>query len=324
MSKRIFVVEDETLTVNLLKLYLEFMGYEFAGNADNGEEALERIAKSQPDLVLMDIVLNGKMDGIEVASRLRDEGKVAVIYLTAYSDAETLARAKPTEPIGYITKPFTDQGLKAGIEMGLYKLEMERKQQRILDGVVQTIAELVRLHNPLLHEAQIRAAALAEAIATEMHLPAKEVKGIRIAALLHGIGMTAMSVDLMSSRHKQLKSPVKEHFERHPVIAWKLLKDIEFPTPVADMVYQHMERLDGSGYPRGLDGDSIMKGSRIVAVSCALAAMLRPHGNEPAESEDDALLEIERGSGTLFDAEVVDACVRLFREKGFSKKELVS
>lgn len=269
MSIKIFVVEDDALTVAQLQMYLEELGYQFAGSADNAEAALEQIEQARPDLVLMDIKLPGAMDGIEAAARLHADSTIAVIYLTAYAEDDLVARAKLTEPFGYLLKPFSKKALKAGIEMGLYKSEMERKQQRILDGVVQAIAELVKLHNPFLHDAQIRAAELAAAIATELHLPAQEVNCIRLAAMLHGIGMVAMSVDLFDSRRMPLQGVVKAHFQTHPEIAYRLLKGIEFPCPVAEMVYQHMERLDGSGYPRGLSGQAILPGARVVAVACA-------------------------------------------------------
>lgn len=315
---RIFVVEDDALTVEQLQQYIEEMGYLFAGTADNAEDALAQIKQTQPDLVLMDIRLNGAMDGIEAAAKLHADGAVAVIYLTAHAEDDLLARARLTEPLSYLLKPFTRQELKASIEMGLYKSEMERKRQRIFDGVAQAIAEMVKLHNPFLHDAQTRAAALAAAIATELQMPVQEVKGIRLAAMLHGIGMVAMSVDLFNSRRTPLQGVVKAYFQTHPEIAWRLLKDIEFPYPVAEMVYQHQERIDGSGYPRGLSGNAILPGARVVAVACEVATLLRPHGIEAAASVEDALKELEQGSGTLFDARVVDACVRLFRKNGFA------
>lgn len=127
MSKKIFVVEDDALTVNQLQLYIEEMGHQFAGTADQAAAALEQIGQTKPDLVLMDIRLPGAMDGIEVAAKLRADCAAAVIYLTAYADDNTLARAKLTEPFGYLVKPFTKQELKASIEIGLYKSEAEAK-----------------------------------------------------------------------------------------------------------------------------------------------------------------------------------------------------
>lgn len=127
MSKSIFVVEDDALTVKQVVTYLEEMGYQLAGTASSAEAALEQIKLTRPDLVLMDIRLEGAMDGIDVAKRLRADSTAAVIYLTAYAEDDLLARAKLTEPFGYLLKPFTRKELKASIEIGLYKSEMDRK-----------------------------------------------------------------------------------------------------------------------------------------------------------------------------------------------------
>ena len=132
MSKSIFAVEDDALTAALLGRYIEEMGYRIAGKADNGDAALHQIRQTQPDLVLMDINLKGKMDGIEAAARLQADGVVPVIYLTAYADGNLLARAKLTEPYGYLVKPFTKQSLQASVEMGLYKGDMERQRLEML------------------------------------------------------------------------------------------------------------------------------------------------------------------------------------------------
>lgn len=148
MNKKIFVVEDNALTVEQLQQHIEEMGHQFAGKADNAEAALKQIKLTKPDLVLMDIRLKGAMDGIEIAAKLRADGAVAVIYLTAYADDNTLARAKLTEPFGYLVKPFTKQELKASIEIGLYKSEMEAKLAEQFD-------ELQRW-NAILEEREMR------------------------------------------------------------------------------------------------------------------------------------------------------------------------
>lgn len=314
MSTKIFVVEDDALTAAQLKRYIEEMGYQFAGKTDNAESAVDEIMQSEPDLVLMDIRLNGATDGVEAAARLQADSAVALIYLTAYADDEILARAKLTEPYGYLVKPFSKQALQASIEMGLYKSDMERKQRRLYDAVVQTITELVKLHDPYLIGVQTSAAQLAEAIAIELHLPKPEVRGIRLAAMLHGIGLVGIPSSL-TCYGAPLQGLQRAIFQNHPKIAWRLLKDLEFPYPVAEMVYQHMERLDGSGFPRGLSGAAILPGARIVAVACMAAKMLCARGHESPAGVEKAIKALEQSRGTLFDAKVVDACIRLIREK---------
>ena len=134
MNKSVFVVEDDALTATLLEQYIEEMGYQFVGKADTAKTALQKIRLIHPDLVLMDIKLKGKMDGIEVSTQLRDS-EIPVIYLTAYADENLMARAKLTEPYGYLVKPFTKLGLRASIEMAFYKSDMERQQRELLNHI---------------------------------------------------------------------------------------------------------------------------------------------------------------------------------------------
>ncbi|MFA5422317.1 MAG: histidine kinase dimerization/phospho-acceptor domain-containing protein [Phycisphaerae bacterium] len=125
-KKLILVVDDAPDTIKLIKFGLEKHGYDVL-TATSGREALELACDEKPDLVLMDIVLKGKMDGIEAAGQINSRFNIPVIYLTAYTEDEKLARAKVTEPFGYIIKPFEDRELRFAIEIGLYKAEMENE-----------------------------------------------------------------------------------------------------------------------------------------------------------------------------------------------------
>lgn len=128
MSKiKILVVEDESIVAMDIKHRAESLGYEITNVTPSGEEAIQMIKDNTPDLVLMDIVLKGKMDGIEAAQNIHDKFDLPVLYLTAYSDEETLKRAKVTEPFGYIIKPFENRELHSAVEIAIYKHEMEKK-----------------------------------------------------------------------------------------------------------------------------------------------------------------------------------------------------
>ncbi|MGZ4856738.1 MAG: methanogen output domain 1-containing protein [Methanobacteriaceae archaeon] len=129
MSKyRILVVEDEAIVAMGIKEKLEDLGHEVVDIVFNGEEAVEKAIKIEPDLILMDIILKGDMDGIEAASEIRNRLDIPIIYLTAYSDEEILKRARMTEPYGYILKPFNNSELNANIEMALYKHKEDEKK----------------------------------------------------------------------------------------------------------------------------------------------------------------------------------------------------
>ncbi len=148
-SARILVVEDERIVAKDLQSQLEKLGYAVPVVAASGAEALQKAAETRPDLVLMDIRLKGKMDGVETSQLVRDQFNIPVIYLTAYADENTLKRAKITEPFGYIVKPFEERELRTNIEIALYKHRMERKLREselwlattlksIGDGVITT------------------------------------------------------------------------------------------------------------------------------------------------------------------------------------------
>lgn len=124
---KILVVEDESIVAMDIKHRLESLDYHVSDIASSGEEAVEKVDKTNPDLILMDIVLKGEMDGIDAAQLIKDRFDIPVVYLTAYSDDKTLKRAKITGPFGYIIKPFEDQELHSAIEVALYKHMMESK-----------------------------------------------------------------------------------------------------------------------------------------------------------------------------------------------------
>ncbi len=147
--KKVLIVEDERITAEDIKQTLESLGYEICNVVSNGEEAIKQAEKLKPDLVLMDIVLKGKISGIEAAEKISSDLNIPVIYLTAYADEATLQQAKLTAPLGYIVKPFTERDLRTAIEIALYRAEMEKKLKEqkewfytilksIGDGVIST------------------------------------------------------------------------------------------------------------------------------------------------------------------------------------------
>jgi PAS domain S-box-containing protein len=146
---QILVVEDEAIVAEAIRRKLLKRGYAVPSTASSAEEAIKKVEENKPDLVLMDIVLQGEMDGIEAAEQIRTRFNIPVVFLTAYSDDKTLLRAKITEPFGYIIKPFKERELSIAIEIALFKHEMERKLKEkeewlsttlksIKDGVIAT------------------------------------------------------------------------------------------------------------------------------------------------------------------------------------------
>ncbi len=128
---RILLVEDERLVAMSLKLQLRALGYEVVGVAASGQDAIEKAGELRPDLILMDIHLEGDMDGVEAAAEIHKQFQLPVIYLTAFSSQDILERAKVTEPMGYILKPYEDRELQVVIETALYRFQAEQKRSTL-------------------------------------------------------------------------------------------------------------------------------------------------------------------------------------------------
>ena len=139
---RIMIVEDETIVAADVRFSLEKAGYEICAMAVSGESAIEKAQVSQPDLILMDISLQGEVDGIEAAKTIHAKLNIPIIFLSAYADQDILSRAKVSEPFGYLLKPFHPRELYTSIEMALYKAKMEREREALHQENSRLIQEL--------------------------------------------------------------------------------------------------------------------------------------------------------------------------------------
>ncbi len=320
----ILVVEDEAITAKDLQATLEDLGYAVCGTASTGAEAMQKAEAGRPDLVLMDIVLQGKMDGIEAAEQIRANWGIPVVYLTAHSDAETIRRASITEPYGYIVKPFNDRELHSNVEISLYKSRMDRlyresskRIEKNLRGTIDCISRLIRMRDPFLNRNQEKVTTLSCAIAREMGLPADKIEGVRVGSLVHALGLMNVPAEMLAPPD-MLSGDRFLLYNQYPKIGFELLKSIDFPWPVAQIVLQHRELLDGSGFPEGLKGEAIIQEARIVGLAHAVASMLAGANGRPGATLEETLAQIVRGKGLLYDGVGVDMCVKLFMEKGFS------
>jgi putative two-component system response regulator len=181
---------------------------------------------------------------------------------------------------------------------------------------IQVMVSAVETRDPYTAGHQTRSAHLALAIATEMGLPQEKTDGIRMAGSIHDIGKLSIPAEILSKPTKLTEiefSLIKEHAKR----GFEMLKDVESPWPLAEIVLQHHERMDGSGYPRNLKGDDILMESRILAVADVVESMASHRPYRAGLGIDVALEEIEKNKGILYDEAVVDTCLRLFLEKGF-------
>ncbi len=157
---------------------------------------------------------------------------------------------------------------------------------------------------------------LARAIAQEMGLPADVAENIRMAGVIHDIGKMSVPAEILSKPSK-LTSLEMELIKIHSQTGYDIVKDADLPYPIAEVVLQHHEKLDGSGYPQGLKDGQILVESQIVAVADVVEAVASHRPYRPALGIDIALEEIEKNKGVFYKTEVVEACLTLFREKGF-------
>jgi len=205
-------------------------------------------------------------------------------------------------------------------QAGEQLLETMESLRKAVSTTIQVMVSAVEARDPYTAGHQRRVADLARAIATEMGLPKEKIEGIRMAGSIHDIGKLSIPAEILSKPTRLLDiefSMIKEHSRK----GYEMLKDVESPWPLAEIVYQHHERMNGSGYPRNLKGDEILMEARIMAVADVVEAMASHRPYRPTLGIDAALKEIEDNRGILYDVDVVDICLRLFREKGFQLKD---
>jgi len=444
MSHKILLVEDDKTTILLLNKFIRDLGYNIIHTVPTGEEAIHEIIKFSPDVVLMDIILGGQIDGIETARQINDIHSIPVIFITSSSDSNTLKRALTTNPSGYIVKPVDKKELKSAIELAILRHEMEDRlkeselrfftilnsigdavfvmdtadqityvnpnAERITEftidkllgkhfnevmniryngltgstdvmndeihynyfitqsgrkvpvdfsvspisdingersgsviilrddtervnsemklkesfvqikkavgGIIQAMAQTLETRDPYTAGHQRRVANIAKTIAEEMQLPEKHIEGIFMAGIIHDLGKICIPTEILS-KPGRLSAIEFDLIKTHPQIGYDILKTIEFPWPLAEMVLQHHEWCNGSGYPRGLTNNDILIGARIICVANVVEAMASDRPYRPALGIEDALEEITNKKGKHFDSDVVEICIKIFREKHY-------
>jgi PAS domain S-box-containing protein/putative nucleotidyltransferase with HDIG domain len=277
------VMTPESLQISA-KVFEEEMKLEASGTADPDRIRIVEVEQYRKDgsIVLMENHL----------SFMRDEAK---------------------KPVGIISVSHDITARKRAEEELQRTLESLRKS---FAATIQVMVAAVESRDPYTAGHQISSADLARAIATEMGLPPEKIDGIRTAGAIHDIGKLSIPAEILSKPTKLSEiefSLIKEHARK----GYEILKDVESPWPLAEIVHQHHERMDGSGYPNNLKGDEILMEARILAVADVVEAMASHRPYRPGLGIKAALDEIEKNRGAIYDKTVADACLRLFREKGF-------
>jgi putative nucleotidyltransferase with HDIG domain len=281
---------------------------------------------------------NGMLDGLERSfkdlesrNRLLEEDAAK---RTAQMDKDAAERVRIEKElrlargeIDHLVDKRTEELARANDELHGKVLETRRSEdylqstldrlEKSLEGTFKAMSTALELRDPYMAGHQNRVSSLAVAIAQEMNMPWDKIEGIRFAGIIHDIGKIAAPAEIMAKPGRLTKTEF-HLIKDHPRVGYEMIKDIAFPWPVAHIVLQHHERLDGSGYPEGLVGDAILPEARILAVADVVEAVcsLRPY--RPALGIEKGLEEIRKGRGVRYDTRVVDACIKLFREGRFS------
>jgi len=328
--KQILVVDDEASFRTVTQQFLLKMGYtsEVAASAP---EALEILKKRHFDLVLSDIRMKEK-DGLQLMKEAKEiYPHLDFIMITGFSSEYSYSDVIRAGATDYIRKPFEVGEIIAKLERIereknlLWEFQQINKElrrnfnhlRRTMEGIVKAMALTLEMKDPYTAGHQRRVAGLACAIAKEMGLDGDRIEGIRMAGLIHDLGKIQIPAEILS-KPSPLTDFEFEMIKFHPTAGHHILKTIEFPWPIAEIVLQHHERMNGSGYPQGLRGQDILLEARILAVADVVEAMASHRPYRPARGLDQSLKEIYANRGVLFDADVVDACLKLFTEKNYT------
>ena len=336
----ILIIDDEEAIRRLLGRILTGKGY-ICKTAGSAQEARELMSDSDFGIVLCDVNLPGE-SGIEFIQDILSKKKdIGVLMVSAMDDPQLAETALELGAYGYIVKPFKANEILINVKNAWRRLKLEvenrahrkkleemveertarlketlTKLQQSMEGIVQAMAITVETRDPYTAGHQRRVAELAVAIGGEIGLPEDEIYGIHMAGQVHDLGKIAVPAEILSKPTK-LTDIEFALIKTHPEVGYDILKGIAFPWPIADMVVQHHERIDGSGYPGGLSNSEILTGSKIIGVADVVEAMASHRPYRPALGIDKALEEISTNPNGIYDPTVVEACVRLFREKRF-------
>jgi HD-GYP domain-containing protein (c-di-GMP phosphodiesterase class II) len=252
---------------------------------------------------------------IQFATALSIKWQAEKQLLTMQADLENLVELRTAELVK------SNQLLKIEIE-NRKRMQQELQQsfeslKIAMHSTIQAISMTVEKRDPYTYGHQQRVASLAKTIAEELKLPESQIESIYMAAGIHDIGKISLPAEILV-KPIPLSDIEISLVQAHAQASYDILKGIEFPWAIADIVLQHHERMDGSGYPRGLAGDNIVFEARIICVADVVETMASHRPYRPSIGMDKALEEIANNRGVLYDPQVVDACLKIFKETDFS------
>lgn len=314
----------------------------------SGAEGIEKIKNEEPDTILLDIQMP-KMDGFEVCKKLKTDKNfkhIPIILVTAtQKSSPNRIKGLKLGADAFISKPIEEGELVAQINVALRikkytdllrgdkeRLEkaVEEKTKHLkesygrleilFNGIIQTLVAVIEMRDPYTAGHQERVDKLACKIAKEMKLPQTQIDGLHIAAILHDVGKMNVPAEILS-KPGMLTDIEFTMLKSHSQFGYDILKKIDFPWPVAKIVIQHHEKINGSGYPNGLKNEEMMIEAKILGVADVVEAIMSHRPYRESLGVNTALKEIIDNRGILYDTKVVDTCLKLFIEERFSFTE---
>jgi putative nucleotidyltransferase with HDIG domain len=334
--QRILIVDDEESVRDLLKQILEKEGYTCEG-AEDAETASALLSEKKFDLVISDVQMPEK-SGIQLLEEIKTQyPNLATMLISGHTDKKTAESAIVKGAIDFLVKPFQKDQVLISVSNALRRRALDLQSQfevqnleciindqtqdlmdanerlnRILNSTVKAMSLAVESRDPYTAGHQQRVANISVAIAKKMGFNDEQVEYLRMAAMIHDIGKISVPAEILCKPTRLSKAEF-DIIKEHPLTGYNILKGIDFPYPLAKIIYQHHERIDGSGYPQGLSGDEILMEAKIIAVADVVEAMASHRPYRSALGLDVALDEIIKNKGQIFDPEVVEICCELFR-----------
>ena len=327
---RVLIAEDSAADAELIARELAKEGLAHRSKlVKSKDEFLKALGEFAPDVILCDYKMPGfsAPEALEIAKEISPKTPFVVVSGTIGEDVAV--EMMKSGAMDYVMKdklfrlaPAVQRALKENEERAERKKaaqalrESELKMHRVLAETIEALSSALEKRDPYTAGHQRRVTQLSIAIARYIGLSENEINGLYLASLVHDIGKIGVPVEILV-KPTQLNGNELNLVHDHAKIGYLILKDIEFPWPIARIVLQHHEKIDGSGYPEGLSGEAIFLESKILCVADTVEAMSSHRPYRPAVGIDDALEELSRNKGIIYEPIVVDACLELFTKKIF-------
>ena len=310
MAARILVVDDEPAIIDVLSRLLTRDGYNVIA-ARNGAEALEYVARQKPDLILLDVMMP-IIDGFSVCQKLKNDEQTALIPITMLTGQDDFEHRKRGMEVGaddFLSKPFEQSMLRARIKSQL-RIKRLTDQLEHTENVIFMLAMAIEEKDAYTEGHLRRLKSYCEQLAVASAQDDDMVRAIRYGGILHDIGKIGVSEAILT-KPEPLSIDEREQMEKHPAIGARIVSQMRFAQEVAPIVRHHHERWDGVGYPDGIAGENIPVGARIVAIADSYDAMTTDRPYRAALSQQEAVRRLREGSGTQWDADLVECFVML-------------